>query len=106
VITVNGRDPWLRRGLTGVGLATPRALAPALRVTVRREVRVVRLIPPRGAIPFSYERPDPLPQPTDGRLKTDVSVVGVTMQPAPVAPPLATPPAPCRAESGLRYSRL
>jgi hypothetical protein len=53
VITVNGRDPWLRRGLTGVGLATPRALAPALRVTVRREVRVVRLIPPRGAIPFS-----------------------------------------------------
>ncbi len=31
---MNGRQAWLRRGITGIGLAAPLALAPALPVTV------------------------------------------------------------------------
>ena len=33
----NSRHAWLRRGVTGVALAAPLALAPALPVTVCRE---------------------------------------------------------------------
>jgi hypothetical protein len=36
----NGRHAWLRRGIAGVGLAAPLALAPALPVTVNPEARV------------------------------------------------------------------
>jgi hypothetical protein len=36
----NSRHAWLRRGVAGVGLAAPLALAPALPVTVCREIRV------------------------------------------------------------------
>jgi len=37
----NSRHAWLRRGVTGVALAAPLALAPALPVTVCREPGVV-----------------------------------------------------------------
>ena len=37
----NNRHAWLRRGVTGVALAAPLALAPALPVTVWREPGVV-----------------------------------------------------------------
>ena len=33
----NSRHAWLRRGVTGVALAAPLALAPALPVTICRE---------------------------------------------------------------------
>ena len=36
----NGRHAWLRRGIAGVGLAAPLALAPALPVTLNREAPV------------------------------------------------------------------
>ena len=36
----NSRHAWLRRGVTGVALAAPLALAPALRVTICREPAV------------------------------------------------------------------
>ena len=36
----NSRHAWLCRGITGVGLAAPLALAPALPVTVHPEARM------------------------------------------------------------------
>jgi hypothetical protein len=159
VTTMSRRQAWLRRGLTGIGLAAPLALAPALPIMARpapamaesddfstmvdvvevesdpalvrgklvnrtsdtlqdlhlkvkdsflftterhgsddpsraEEVRVAGPIPPGGSIPFRYPRPAPLPERTDGRFKTDVTVVQVTRQAVPVAPPAPAPMVP------------
>jgi len=37
-------------------------------------------IPPRGSVPFRYERPSSLPDRGDGEFRTDVTVRSVTLQ--------------------------
>ena len=144
------RRAWFRRGIAGVGLAAPLALAPVHEVTLHAAdtvitepaltagmvavtdiastassvtgtlvnrtpgaLRNLRLmvsdsfvwtpernpgaddpsraswvsvtgpIPPRGSVPFRFDRPAALPDRPDGHFRTEIAVVGMTRQSPP-----------------------